>query len=287
MFAKILPASLVFGAANAATGKFNYDDIGANWTVDGFHSPDCQTGREQSPIDLTKATVVSDADGNVPKFEGYGYMDYPSGQTALLLEHGIKMNIPDDGQILKEQFPDGSKDEFYAAQLHFHAPSEHAVDGKLYPLEMHIVHVHREFKDSRFSVIGVMFEVGDEENEYIASLDFENATAEGNPLTNVNLASFLAGLDMSKYWHYNGSFTTPPCTEGVKWWVLEKPVTISQAQLTAFEEYGWGNANYKAGEGNNRIVQPLNDRTLYYRDSSSNAAALAIGSAALAMLALF
>ena len=136
------------------------------------------------------------------------------------------MPIP-DAPALKMQFPDGSADEFYAAQLHFHAPSEHVVDGKHYPLEMHIVHMHEEFEESRFSVIGVMFEVGDEENEYIKSLEFPNATREGNPLTDVNLGSFLAGLDMSKYWHYNGSFTTPPCTEGVKWWVLEKPVTIS------------------------------------------------------------
>lgn len=196
------------------------------------------------------------------------------------------MNI-NDAPLLKEQFPDGTTDQFNAAQLHFHAPSEHSVDGTLYPLEMHIVHTHAEFGDSRFSVLGVLFVVGREENEYIASLDFANATTAGNPLTDVNLGSFLGGLDMSKYWHYDGSFTTPPCTEGVKWWVLREPVKISQAQLDAFTTHGWGNANYEAGEGNNRIVQPLNDRTLYYRDSSSNAMALAIGGAALSLLALF
>jgi len=192
-----------------------------------------------------------------------------------------------DAPLLKEQFPDGTTDQFNAVQLHFHAPSEHTVDDAHLPLEMHIVHTHAEFASTRFSVIGVSFEVGDEENEYIASLDFENATAEGNPLTDVNLGSFLGGLDMSKYWHYDGSFTTPPCTEGVKWWVLREPVKISQAQYDAFINHGWGNENYEAGEGNNRIVQPLNDRTLYYRDSSSNAMALAIGGAALSLLALF
>jgi len=191
------------------------------------------------------------------------------------------------GTVLKEQFPDGTTDQFNALQLHFHAPSEHSVDGTLYPMEMHIVHTHEEFAASRFSVIGVFFEVGDEENEYIASLDFANATEAGNPLMDVNLGSFLGGLDMSKYWHYDGSFTTPPCTEGVKWWVLREPVKITQAQLDEFTAHGWGNINYEAGEGNNRIVQPLNDRTLYYRDSSSNAMALAIGGAALSLLALF
>ena len=209
--------------------------------AEGFHSPDCAAGREQSPINLVKASFSTEQSEQTMKFEGYNYPDWPEGQSLLLLEHGLKMNIGGK-PLLREQFPDGSTDEFYAAQLHFHAPSEHAIDGKLYPLEMHIVHLHEVNASSSFSVLGVMFEVGDEDNEYIASLDFANATTEGNPLTNVNLGTFLAGLDMSKFWHYDGSFTTPPCTEGVKWWVLETPVKISQAQLTAFEEHGWGNA---------------------------------------------
>lgn len=104
----------------------------------------------------------------------------------------------------------------------------------------------------------------------------------------MNLGSFLAGLDMSKFWHYDGSFTTPPCTEGVKWWVIEEPVIITQAQLDGFLAYNWGNADYDNGFGNNRRTQPLYDRTLYYRDSSSsNAVALAVSSMALALLALF
>ena len=284
MFVKSLSASLVLVAANAASGEFNYDDIGANWMVEGFHSPDCLNGKEQSPIDLlTSGATPTDA----ARFEGYGYNDWATGQKLLLLKHGLKMPI-NDAPLLKEQFPDGTKDQFNAAQLHFHAPSEHSVDGKLYPLEMHIVHTHAEFPSSRFSVLGVFFEVGDEANPYIESLDFANATEAGNPLENVNLGSFLAGLDMSKYWHYDGSFTTPPCTEGVKWWVLREPVKITQAQLDAFTAYNWGNAKYEEGEGNNRMVMPLNDRTLYYRDTSmSSAVSLAAGAAALSLLALF
>ena len=289
MFVKTLSTSLVFAAVNAATDKsYNYDDIGDNWAVEGFHSPDCLSGKEQSPIDLVKSTFSTDRETTM-KFEGYNYNDWAEGQTLNRLEHGMKMTIGDK-PVLREQFPDGSTDQFYAAQLHFHAPSEHSVDGKLYPLEMHIVHLHEVNASSSFSVIGVFFEVGDEPNEYIASLDFANVTEAGNPLTNVNLGSFLAGLDMTKFWHYDGSFTTPPCTEGVKWWVIEKPVKISQQQLDDFTDHGWGNADYSNGQGNNRRVQPLNDRTLYYRDSTmsmSGSMALAVGSAALTLLALF
>jgi len=84
------------------------------------------------------------------------------------------------------------------------------------------------------------------------------------PTFRCQLGYFPLRGQYGQVWHYDGSFTTPPCTEGVKWWVLEEPVKISWAQLDAFEAHGWGNANYRNGEGNNRIVQPLNERTLYY-----------------------
>jgi len=286
MFSKTLSASLVLAAVNASgDAVFNYDDIGANWMVEGFHSPDCLAGKEQSPINLEKATFSTEGESNKMKFEGYNYNDWAEGQSLAKKEHTLKMPITDAG-TLRAQFPDGTTDTYTSAQLHFHSPSEHALNGELKPMEMHIVHAGGA--TAPYSVIGIFFEVGEEENEFIASLDFANATAEGNPLMDVNLGTFLAGVDMSKFFHYDGSFTTPPCTEGVKWWVIETPVKVTQAQLDEFTAYGWGNAQYDTGMGNNRGVQPLNERTLYYRDSSSsNAMVLAIGGAALSLLALF
>ena len=287
MLSKTLSASLLVAAASAAGGTpFNYVDIGDNWMAPDFPDADCRNGREQSPVDLVKSTFSTEAGNNKMKFEGYNYNDWPTGQVILKETHSLKMPISDPG-TLRTQFPDQTTDSFTSAQLHFHAPSEHSVNGELLPLEMHIVHVHED--PTKFSVLGIFFVVGDEENEYIKSLQFDKATEAGHPLTDVNLGTFLSGLDMSKFWHYDGSFTTPPCTEGVKWWVLEEPVTITQAQLDAFTAYNWGNADYANGYGNNRRTQPLNDRTLYFRDSSegSNAVALAVSSMALALLALF
>lgn len=168
MLSKTLSASLLVAAASAAGGNYwNYDDIGDNWMAEDFPDADCRNGREQSPIDLAHSTFSTD-DGDIEmKFEGYNYQDWPTGQVILKEAYSLKMPINDPG-TLRTHFPDGTKDNYTAVQLHFHAPSEHSINGELLPLEMHIVHVHEH--PSKFSVLGIMFQVGDEENEYINSL---------------------------------------------------------------------------------------------------------------------
>jgi len=132
---------------------------------------------------------------------------------------------------------------------------------------MHIVHVHPYNGDfdfvEKYSVIGIFFDVGETESAFIDSLNFEDATETGNPLGQVDLATFLGGVNMQNYWHYEGSFTTPPCTEGVDWLVVSEVQSISQAQLEVFQAYSFGNGDFDNYEGNNRRTQPLGDRTLY------------------------
>ena len=114
-------------------------------------------------------------------------------------------------------------------ELHFHSPSEHTVAGKHHDLEMHIVHQYKGTNGQLGAVIAIFFDREDGGNSYnafIGSLDFENAVpytegdpeAEpepipeifGTPLINANLASFLSAVDMTRYWSYPGSLTTPP-----------------------------------------------------------------------------
>lgn len=281
---KTITISLLVAAAQAASGTYDYSDLGDNWKSADF--PICRDGKEQSPIDLVKATFSTEGSTDPSmKFEGYDYKNYSGDQIMNKLKYTLQMNFPGDGS-LKTAFPDGTTDAFLAQQLHFHAPSEHSVNGQLYPLEMHIVHNHDDgiaFPSFPLSVIGVFFEVGDVENEFIKQLEFDMVSADTHNLSDVDFATFLGGLDMSKLWHYDGSLTTPGCNEGVKWWVLEEPVIITQAQLDAFVPFA---GTY----GNNRRVQPLNDRTLYYKDNSTGSGATALaalGAAALSMLALF
>jgi len=170
-----------------------------------------------------------------------------------------------------------------------HAPSEHTVDGKHYDLEMHFVHsVNADDATdyagvADFAVIAIFFDTqagGDETNSFIASLNASSTGVNGQnyEISNVDVENFLGGLIMEDgFYSYQGSFTTPPCTEGVKWVLMNQVQPISQAQLSQFTERWAGNSSYANGNGNNRLIQALNDRTIYF----SGAAALQMAAGAL------
>ena len=83
---------------------------------------------------------------------------------------------------------------------------------------------------------------------------------EDSSSKDVEMGKFLAGIDTSKFWSYDGSFTTPPCTEGVMWSVLSEIQEISQEQLDEFQTIY--KASTFAQNGNNRATQPMNGRVL-------------------------
>ena len=129
----------------------------------------------------------------------------------------------------------------------------------------------------------------------IESLMFKEAIEEGYGLGEVPLASFLAEVDMRKFWSYEGSLTRPPCTEGIKWHVIEEVQKISEKQLEEFTKYYSDNMSFANGNGNNRAIQELNDRTLYYVDDytrwdwfkEGSGAATLVAGAALTLFTLF
>ncbi len=145
-------------------------------------------------------------------------------------------------------------DKTYAlVQFHFHAPSEHTVDGEHFPMEMHFVH---QAADGALAVVGVLIEEG-VENPGIAPLWAQLAEAPGTEATVQIPAGFAEHIfsgDAKGVYHYSGSLTTPPCSEGVKWYVRKTPTQFSKDQIAAFT------AVY---DHNNRPVQALGGRTLY------------------------
>src|SRR5690606_3913794 len=119
-------------------------------------------------------------------------------------------------------------DSYTLLQIHFHADSEHRVSGSAYPLEMHFVH---QSATGELAVIGVFFEVGDE-NQALSDVfaSMMSSSEDPQPLnTDVDLMSLLPNLTTG--WSYDGSLTTPPCSEGVRWNVHSEPATISAEQL--------------------------------------------------------
>ena len=178
-------------------------------------------------------------------------------------------------------FNSGSTSEFKLAQFHVHAPSGHTYRGYSYDLEMHFVHTYLD--GSLGAVIGVFFDRergGDGDNLFIDQLN-PLWTGTGTVRTNkVNVEGFLDSLNMNEFWSYDGSLTTPPCTEGIKWSVLKEVQPISDVQLAHFTALWANNAAYAGGNGNNREVQSLNGRIVYksnWSDPANKIATIVLG----------
>ncbi|CDW75260.1 UNKNOWN [Stylonychia lemnae] len=151
---------------------------------------------------------------------------------------------------------------FKLLQMHIHAPSEHTFNGKNYDLELHLV--HRKFGTNILSVLALYYDVnegGNKENEFIESLKLK----EHNPqVALIPLQEQIEAVDVSKIIHYKGSLTTPPCTEGVNWIISPKPFHISEEQMEIINHHWKSDKTFANGNGNNRQVQALNDRVIYY-----------------------
>lgn len=103
--------------------------------------------------------------------------------------------------------------------------------GKHMDLEMHIVHLpgaDSPHGDKGYAVLGIFFDMeegGDGENAFLNQMSgLDSAESFTGPL---GLRGFLQSLNLDEFWSYPGSFTTPPCTEGVRWSVLKTVQPIS------------------------------------------------------------
>jgi carbonic anhydrase len=165
-------------------------------------------------------------------------------------------------------------------QFHFHSPSEHTFNGKNYDLEVHFV--SKDYLTDSLSVTGVFFDMAAGGATTSAFLDQWSLTPGANTrTTNVAVQTLVNSLKKSDAYHYKGSLTTPPCHEIVQWYLINDPQPISQAQLSAFNERYQSKLSFAQGRGNNRIIQGLNGRTVYYNVASSAVQLLSIAAASL------
>jgi|KBSMisStaDraftv2_1062788.scaffolds.fasta_scaffold65882_3 carbonic anhydrase len=197
----------------------------------------CATGKAQSPINVTQSAK---GDAKAIAF------DYKSGAAEILNNgHTVQVNYAPGSTITI----DGRAYEL--KQFHFHAPSENTINGKHFPLEGHLVH---QDKDGKLAVVAIMFRDG-AANPLIASLWKQMPAKEGEKHA---LAAPLNAVELlpaeRHYYRFEGSLTTPPCSEGVSWLVVTTPVSASKAQVATFAK--------AMGHANNRPVQPLNSRAV-------------------------
>ncbi len=212
-------------------GPSHWGDLSTDWAT-------CKTGTEQSPIDIPAGTHAGMADGLSMAYD-------ESAVTILNNGHTVQVNY-DAGSDLTY----GGK-TYELKQFHFHAHSENTVEGMSYPMEMHLVHAAA---DGSLAVVGVFIDEG-AENAALADV-FANMPADESEATAiagaaVNATDLLPADKAS--WRFDGSLTTPPCSEGVKWILMATPIEASAAQIEAFTDID---------DHNYRPTQDLNGRTI-------------------------
>jgi len=197
----------------------------------------CASGKNQSPIDLGGFVK---ADLKPLK------LDYKAGIADILNNgHTVQINYAAGSSLAVDGVA------FELKQFHFHSPSENKVNGKQFPLEGHLVHAD---KDGNLAVVAVMFQEG-AANTLLTKLWEKMPNKAGEKSTLPTGLSVMQLLPKERdYYRFNGSLTTPPCSEGVRWFVMKKPATATKAQIEQFSK--------SVGVANNRPIQAINARSV-------------------------
>ena len=204
-----------------------------NW---GKEFPTCGKGRSQAPLNIK---------GPFEKVRFSVAPDYKQGQLKIVNNgHTIQVNVPVGSKIRI----DGRA--YDLLQFHFHRPSEEHIDGKPSAMVVHFVHKNLE---GELAVLAVMLREGNE-NPGIKTLWTHAPPKEGPEVVPDGVMFNPANLlprEMD-FFHYDGSLTTPPCTEKVKFFILKSQVNIAKEQVSDFP--------FKM---NARPIQPPNGRPIY------------------------
>ena len=238
--------SLTFCAHSALAQEKSSTE--AHWSYSGPDGPDhwgdlepgfaaCKVGTRQSPIDIKDAKEQDDL---API-----HFDYKLSP----------LKIVDNGHTVRIDYEPGSSVTINGTalpltQFHFHHRSETEIDGQKYDMELHLV--HEDTAAGRAAVVAILIKTGTE-NAFLRVLLSHVPQKVGEEIERkkvvINAADFLPGDQ--NYYVFDGSLTTPPCSEGVKWYVLKTPIEASASQIADFAKLYPDNA---------RPVQPLDGR---------------------------
>lgn len=227
------PAAASSARAGAKTGaartaKPAAAHHGGRWSYEGEAGPQawgqlkpefdkCATGNRQSPIDIR--------DGIRVELDPVLFDYKPSSFRVVDNGHTVQVNMAAGNSI------EVMGRRFELQQFHFHRPSEERIDGKQFDMVAHLVH-----KDvgGKLAVVAVLLERG-------GAHPLVQAVWNNLPLEKGDEVSARLPLDLNqllpkdpRYYTYMGSLTTPPCSEGVLWMVMQQPVTVSAEQIDVF-----------------------------------------------------
>jgi carbonic anhydrase len=214
-----------------------------HWGYDGLMGPErwgkdyptCANGKSQSPLDIQGPFVKARTSLNA---------DYKEGPLKIINNgHTIQVNVAAGSKLRIDSMP------YDLLQFHFHRPSEEKIQGTPMAMVVHFVHKNAAGK---LAVLGVLLKEGNE-NPGIKTLWDNLPSAEG-PESSPEGVSFNPGSLLPRefdFYGYEGSLTTPPCTESVSFFILKTPVNVSVAQVNKFPF-----------KNNARPVQPRNGREI-------------------------
>ena len=233
-------ATLTFAAslsfAEGAAPHWTYGEE-KEWGTLAPAFAECKLGKTQSPIDIQTKSVQK---ANLAPIK----TAYKSAASEVINNgHTIQVNLTNAGSAT---VPSG---EYQLLQFHFHTPSEEKINGKNFPLVAHLVHKNA---DGKLAVIAVLFKEG-KDNPALTPIFSVMPAKEGKVALQGNFDASTLLPSTLGYYAFTGSLTTPPCSEGVAWQVLNTPVEISKSQIASFQKI------YKM---NARPVQPLNGRVV-------------------------
>ena len=230
-------SSNVFAIGPKTEWSYEGETGPVNWAKLDSSFVKCGKGRRQSPINIEERYTEK------AKFKPILF-SYRAGQVEIEnTGHTIQINLPDSGTARFEGR------EYKLVNFQFHTPSEEKINSMASHMVAHLVH---RSGDVKLAVIAVLFKLG-RENVHLKQI-FENFPKNVGKKKNIKKFDPIKILPKNRtYFSYIGSLTSPPCTEGVKWFVFKSKVEMSYAQLAKFKKL------YKS---NSRYVQPTNNRRI-------------------------
>jgi len=254
---KILFYLLLISNLSANEGPLQYPEPPGGWD-----EGDCKSNQIQSPIDIPsiKDNSVLLDDGSHAKIKSLFFSNLFDGVVKFDKGHKWTTNELDIGYI--EIYLNKTLYKYKLNSFHFHLYSEHRIENKQYPMEMHLVHKNLNKEDSLNEnlVIGILFDYKENiENKFLNDINL----AEEKKIKDASIVDLINKNDA--FYYYKGSLTTIPCTENVNWIVFKDIKIMSFEQFNKFKN--WVEKSnmdyYGVGYGNARGPKSLNGRKIY------------------------